>query len=118
MGEAKNKISNSRCCQSDQQRRTATDSIGEFSPQRRAQQLGNRIRGNDETRDGSHADVKMQHRQTGTAQLLHIKRQQRNDHQQSDHVDERRDHQREELCRDLPDFFVENVEQRDRDRAE
>src|SRR5215471_12415677 len=52
------------------------------------------------------------------AQLLYIKREQRNDHQQSDHVDEGRDHQGEQLRRNLSHFFVEDIEEGNRNRAE
>jgi hypothetical protein len=59
-----------------------------------------------------------EHVDAAAAQSLHIKRHQRDDHQQADHVDERRDHQREKLRWNLAYFFVKNVEQSYRDRAQ
>ena len=70
------------------------------------------------SRDSSDAKVPTQDIDPGSAQLFHIKRQERNDHQQTDHVDERRDHQREKPGGDLPHFLVKDVEQCDRDRGE
>ena len=62
--------------------------------------------------------MKANHIYAGAAQILHVKRQERNDHQQSDHVDERCDHQCEKLCGNFADFAIKNIKQRDRDRAE
>src|SRR5262245_51177427 len=62
--------------------------------------------------------MKSEYVDAGAAQTLHVERQQRNDHQQSDHVDERRDHQGEEFRGNLFDFAVEDVDQRDRNDAQ
>ncbi len=54
----------------------------------------------------------------GSAQRLHIKGKERNDHQQPHHVQKRSGHQREQLRRDLSHFPPQHIEKTASDRAE
>jgi len=74
--------------------------------------------GDNETHNGSNAKVPSQEVDPVTTQRLHIKRQQRNNHQQPHHVHECRGHQGEEPRRNLPHFSPKHIEQPTCDRAE
>ena len=75
-------VGNRRRGQADHEGRPAAVSIGEPSPHRRADQLRDR-----ERRDEQPDDKPVR------AELLGVKGKKGNDHQRSDHVDERSDHQ-------------------------
>ena len=89
-----------------------------MAPKRCAQKLCEGEGGNDNADDQADAKMHSQHIDAGTAQRLHIKRQQRNDHQQPEHVDEGRGHQCEKFGGNLPHFAPQHVKQATRDRAE
>src|SRR4029077_14572443 len=102
--------------QSDQQRGTPSDAIRKAAPHRRAQQLGHRERSDDEARDKTDAEMKAENVESGTTEVLHIKRQEREDHQYAQHVNERGGHEGEEFRRNSPHFAPEDVEQSDSNR--
>ena len=65
----------------DHERRAASVPVGEASPHRRAEQLRDRERRHEQADN-----------QPVRAKRLGVERHERNDHQRSDHVDERGDH--------------------------